>query len=72
MKVTIEVHKTAELKPTGKYLVDDRVCAIDRRMRFWRLVFGETVTDWPEQFPLWFSLRGLPKPEPLRKRKKKS
>lgn len=71
MKVTIEIYETAKRKPTSKDAMVDRVGAFHRSFREWSSPLRQSVIVWPEHYPLWFSLRDLPKPEPLRKRKAK-
>ena len=68
MKVKIEVHETAKGKPTSKD--GGWVLAFHRGDRSWDTCPFEYVRESPERYVLWFSLRGLPKPPPLKPRKK--
>ena len=64
MKVSIEVHETAKRKPTSKDAVCGRVMTYNRVDRCYRLYAPIFVTEYPSEYPLWYSLRGLPKPPP--------
>jgi hypothetical protein len=70
MKHEIEIHRTTERKPTLKDGVVEIVYAYQRYpARNWVETWFHDVMANPEVYPLWFSLKNLPKPEPLRKRK---
>ena len=70
MKIEIEVHETAVRKPTLKESAGNCVIAWSRSERMWLFESVDDVIDAPTRFPLWFSMKGFPKPAPLRARKK--
>ena len=70
MKIQVEVHETAKRKPTKKGESGGDIMAYDRALRCWSRRSAFWVADDPEQYPIWFSLKGFPKPAPLRARKK--
>ena len=69
MKITLEIHETAKRKPTKKDGPDGFVFSYNRYSRGWSREWWSLVQS--ERSPFWFSLRSLPKPPPLRKRKEK-
>ena len=73
MKHTIEIHETAKRIPTKKDIDDLLIVAYSRRTKKYCMQFASIVTcSTPEEYPLWFSLYGLPRPKPVvRKRQTK-
>ena len=62
MQVMIEVHETAKRKPTQKDAIQGCVIARSMTVRDYDFEMVENVRNDPEEYSLWFSLRGLPKP----------
>ena len=70
MKHESEIFETVNRKPTRADAVNGKwVLAYDRTLRMYGVVLWEDVRDYPTRFPLWTSLRGWPKPAPLRRAK---
>lgn len=70
MKFEIEIHETATRPPKSKDAPGEMVMAYCRDSRVWDTNLYDFVGD-PVRYPLWFSLRDLPKPPPLKARKAK-
>ena len=69
MKHTIEIHETAKRIPTKKDIDDLLIVAYSRTTKQYRMQFPSIVKCTPEEYPLWFSLYGLPRPKPVTRKR---
>ena len=70
MMKEVWIFETVDREPTRADAVNSkRVLAYDRILRRYDVVPWQVVRDNPTSFPLWTSLRGWPKPAPLRRAK---
>ena len=70
MKHESEIFETVNRKPTRADAVNGQcILAYRRADRMFDVVQWDVVRDNPTRFPLWTSLRGWPKPAPLRRAK---